>query len=523
MATKKQNPKSSKGAPAPRHVDEDVQGLHELGYAQELARRMGGFSNFAISFSIICILAGGITAFGAGFSAMGGASIGIGWLVGGAFAMIVALSMGQIASAYPTAGGLYHWGSILGGRAWGWSTAWFNLLGLLFVVASVDVGVYNLFKDLFLNGVLGMDVSGFGFAALVGGTAIILLTQALFNHYGIDITTKLTDFSGYWIFAVSTLLTISLLIYAPSLDFGRLFTFTHFTGDAGGGVWPQNGSNFASFLLGLILVCYTITGFDASAHTSEETKQAATIVPRGMWQSVFWSILFGYLMVCTFVLAMPSVEEGAKQGYGSFLWMMNGSAMPSILRSLLFIGIVIANYLCGLACLTSCSRMMYAFARDGGLPFSKSLASVSPTHRTPTVSIWVSSVLVLASTLYAEYFIVLAAGSAVFLYISYVMPIAAGLLAEGNSWTRKGPFNLGAFSKPAAVLAIIGGLVLAWTGFQPPNEKVLYLTVGLIVVQVILWYALERRRFEGPPTGERIARRQAEIAEIEARLAAGSD
>ena len=93
---------------------------------------------------------------------MGGASIGIGWLVGGAFAMIVALSMGQIASAYPTAGGLYHWGSILGGRAWGWSTAWFNLLGLLFVVASVDVGVYNLFKDLFLNGVLGMDVSGFG-------------------------------------------------------------------------------------------------------------------------------------------------------------------------------------------------------------------------------------------------------------------------------------------------------------------------------------------------------------------------
>ena len=130
-----------------RHVDEDTKLLHNMGYAQELARRMSGFSNFAISFSIICILAGGITAFGAGFSAMGGASIGIGWLVGGLFAMIVALSMGQIASAYPTAGGLYHWGSILGGRAWGWSTAWFNLLGLIFVVASVDVGVYNLWLN----------------------------------------------------------------------------------------------------------------------------------------------------------------------------------------------------------------------------------------------------------------------------------------------------------------------------------------------------------------------------------------
>ena len=159
MATKKQNPKSSKSAPAPRHADEDVQGLHELGYAQELARRMGGFSNFAISFSIICILAGGITAFGAGFSAMGGASIGIGWLVGGAFAMIVALSMGQIASAYPTAGGLYHWGSILGGRAWGWSTAWFNLLGLLFVVASVDVSVAGG----------GRSLAGVSVAGAIGG------------------------------------------------------------------------------------------------------------------------------------------------------------------------------------------------------------------------------------------------------------------------------------------------------------------------------------------------------------------
>lgn len=534
MATKKQKSQSAKSTQTSKpaqaskpshagHVDADVKELHDLGYAQELARRMSGFSNFAISFSIICILAGGITAFGAGFSAMGGASIGIGWLVGGLFAMIVALSMGQIASAYPTAGGLYHWGSILGGRAWGWSTAWFNLLGLLFVVASVDVGVYNLFKDLLLNGVFGMDVSGFGFASLVIGTAIVLVTQALFNHYGIDITTKLTDFSGYLIFTVAILLTLTLLVYAPSLEFGRLFTFTNFTGDVGGGVWPQNSNNFVSFLLGLILVCYTITGFDASAHTSEETKQAARIVPRGMWQSVLYSVIFGYLMVSAFVLAMPDVAEGAKQGYGAFVWMMDKSAMPGFLRSFLFIGIVLANYLCGLACLTSCSRMMYAFARDGGLPASKALASVSPKHRTPTVAIWVSAVLVLISTLYAEAFIVLAAGCAVFLYISYVMPVAAGLLAEGKSWTQKGPFDLGAFSKPAAVLAIIGGLILAWTGFQPPNEKVLYLTIGLIVVQVILWYALERNRFEGPPTGERIVKRQKEIAEIEARLAAGGD
>ncbi len=489
---------------------------------------MSGFSNFAISFSIICILAGGITAFAAGFSATGGASIGIGWPVGSLFAIVVALAMGQIASAYPTAGGLYHWGSILGGRAWGWATAWFNLLGLIFVVASVDVGVYLLFRDLVLNGVFAMDPQRVVILWNIGGfpfdvtqfifVMTILTTQGLLNHFGIRATTILTDFSGYLIFAVSTLLSLALLVYSPvETDFVRLFTFTNFTGDAGGSVWPsQTPSMFGAFLLGLLLVCYTITGFDASAHTSEETQQAAVNVPRGMWRAVLWSALFGYLMVGAFVLAMPDIEEGAKTGYGVFAYLMGASQMPAALRSFLYIGIVLANYLCALAGLTSCSRMMYAFARDGGLPMSEELSRVNLQHRTPTVAIWISVLMVLISCLYAPAFIVLATGCAVFLYISYLMPIAAGLLAEGKTWREKGPFNLRGLSKPIALLAIIGGLVLAWVGFQPPNEKVLYLTIGLIFFLVVLWFAMERKRFEGPPTGAKIDERQDQIAAIEA-------
>ena len=497
--------------------DHDVKQLHSMGYAQELARRMGGFSNFAISFSIICILAGGITSFAIGLGGAGGASIGVGWLVGGAFALIVALATGQIASAYPTAGGLYHWGSILGGRGWGWATAWFNLLGLLFVTASVNYGFYLLFKDLFLAGVLGVDVSAWGNIHAIVGVAAFLTTQALFNHFGIRVTTLLTDFSGYLILTVSVVLTLTLLVFAPSLDFSRLFTFTNFTGTAGS-FWPNAESTSFAFLLSLLLVCYTITGFDASAHTSEETRNAAVAVPRGMWHSVLWSVLFGYVMVCSFVLAMPSVEEGAKQGFNVFPWLMANSPMPEILRKLLFVGIVIANYLCGLACLTSCSRMMYAFARDEGLPFSKPLGSVNARHRTPVVAIWTSAVLAVLVTIYADAYAVLSAGSAVLLYLSYVMPVAAGIFAEGKTWTHKGPFDLKGLSRPVAVLAVIGGLVLAWTGFQPPNEKVLYATGGLAALLAVSWFALERRRFQGPPTGERIAARQREIAEIEARL-----
>ena len=498
--------------------EHDKQVLHKMGYAQELARRMSLFSNFAISFSIICILAGGISAFPAAFNSVGAGGAFFVWLIGGALSLIVAFAMGQIASSFPTAGGLYHWASILGGRAWGWATAWFNLVGLICVVSSVDVLLYTVFfKDLLLGTVLGVDVSTFGYWHQFFFVAIVLASQALFNHYGIGLTTKLTDLSGYLILGLTVLLIISLFVFSPvALDFSRLFAIKNFTGDAGGGVVPfQAGSLAFAFLLGLSYVCYTITGFDASAHTSEETHDAQVNVPKGMWQAVFWSWSVGLIMVAAFVLAMPSVEEGAAAGWGAFNYMWAASRMPFALSLFLAVGIVIVNYLCALAGLTSTSRMMFAFARDGGLPASRTLSTVSTTYRTPTFAIWTSAALALLSMVYAPYYLVLAIACAVFLYLSYAMPIAAGLLAEGKTWKEKGPFNLGAWSKPVAVIAILGALVLAITGFFPPNEKVLYVTIALVVLLPILWYGFERKRFEGVPTGDKILQRQQMIADLE--------
>src|SRR5262245_32443133 len=187
MATEQERVTSSYDLSA---YEDDVKELHSMGYAQELLRRMSGFSNFAISFAIICIVAGGITAFGNGLSAAGGASIGIGWPVGALFTFIVAMAMGQIASAYPTAGGLYHWSSILGGRGWGWATAWFYLLGLIFLVASVDLGLFLLFNGLIMGPFFGVDLTQIGNLDFFGSTfnvpqfiivALIVVTQALFN------------------------------------------------------------------------------------------------------------------------------------------------------------------------------------------------------------------------------------------------------------------------------------------------------------------------------------------------------
>ncbi len=478
-------------------MDSDALELQKMGYKQELERRMGGFSNFAISFSIICILAGGIGAFPFALSAGGGASVGIGWLVGAAFAMVVAAAMAQIASAYPTAGALYHWGSILGGRGWGWATAWFNLLGLIFVTASVNFGLYDFFFKTLITPLLDIDPANLGYMHAVLFVGVVTASQAFLNHRGIKLTSMLTDMSGYLIFAVAVLLTLSLLHFSPvSLDFSRLFTFKNYTGTEGG-TWPDATGMGMAFLLGLLLTTYTITGFDASAHTSEETKNAPVNVPRGILRAVFWSALFGYLMVATFVLTMSSVDDGVKQGFGFLSELMK--PLPPALNVILSIGIFVANYLCGLACLTSTSRMMYAFARDGGLPASDTLKKVNPAHNTPVAAIWVSAVAVFAATLYGDAYLVLATGSAVLLYLSYISPIAAGLLAEGKTWTHKGPFNLKGASKLIAVLAIIGGAVLAFVGIQPPNEKVLYLVVGLAIVLLILWSAGVRSTFKGPP------------------------
>src|ERR1041384_3928655 len=180
----------------------DVEQLRGMGYAQELRRRMSGFSNFAISFSTICVLAGGITSLQLGVGAVGGGRAGVIWPVGVALSLVVALCMAQVASAFPTAGGLYHWSAILGGRGWGWATAWFNLAGLVFVTAAVNVGAYDLFVR-FVGPMVGIDPTHLGTGHQIAGVALISLSHALLNHFGIRVTTLLTDFSGWFISVVA--------------------------------------------------------------------------------------------------------------------------------------------------------------------------------------------------------------------------------------------------------------------------------------------------------------------------------
>jgi amino acid transporter len=500
---------------------QDLHILHSMGYAQELERRMSSFSNFAISFSIICILSGGINSLGQATSGVGGAAIGIGWLVGCAISGVFALGLAQIASSYPTAGGLYHWASILGNRFTGWLAAWLNLLGLVTVLGAINVGTYYFFFGAF-GAYFGLEDT---LAVRVLFVAAITAVQALINHFGIGLTAKLTDFSGYLIFATAILLTVACLIAAPSYEIGRLFTFANYTGTEGAsGVWPNPVSTLMAFGLGLLLPIYTITGYDASAHTSEETIKASTSVPRGMISAVLWSSLFGYIMLCSFVLMIPNMDDAAKQGWNVFFWAMD-SQMNTVVKEILYFLIFVAQFICGLATVTSLSRMMFAFSRDKGLPGSSALAKVSPKHRTPVAAIWVGAILSVLFVWFTSaitiagtpaYSIVVSC-TVIFLFLSFALPIALGIVTIGTAkWPKMGEWNMGVGAyKLVGVLSIIAMALIFYIGIQAPNDWALPITVGFLVLTGIVWFAFENKRFKGPPIGDEVAKRQAEIAAAE--------
>jgi amino acid transporter len=516
---------------ADKHVTtEDEKVLHSMGYAQELSRRMGLFQSFAISFAIICIISGGLGSFPIALSTGGPFSLTVGWIIGGVYALIVASALGQIASAYPTAGSLYHWSSILGGRFWGWATAYTNLLGLLFVIPAVNVFLYFITKDLFVAGVMGVDVSGWGTWTQISVVVALTAAQALLNHFGIGLTTKLTDLAGYLILAVTVILIIMFAMNAVDFNLGRAFEFSNNTGAAGGGVAPEYGA-FMAFLMGILYPLFTITGFDASAHTAEETVNARDTVHKGMITSVLWSLIFGFVLILVMVLAIPDLKAAAGEGWGSFNNLFTRVIMGSFIGKLMLVGIIVSNFLCALAGLTSTSRMIYAFARDGGLPFSKALASVSHVHRTPNTAIWgtfvLCSILVMITTPLGA-FAALSTGCAMYLYISYAMPVVAGFFAEGKTWTEYGKFRLGGLSKLFAIIIMIGTVAVTIAGhvFVPsiPGDAaagtsfvpgLIWYSGAFILFLAVLWLVSENKRFKGPPMGAEIAKRQAAIAAAE--------
>jgi amino acid transporter len=438
--------------------------LHRLGYAQELFRGMGGFQNFAISFTIISILAGCLTSYSVGMEHGGPSSIIWGWLLVGLMSTIISLAMAEIASAYPTAGGLYYWASKLGSPGWGWATGWFNLIGQVAVTAAIGYGLatfgavlldywFGYFQQ--MNDIFGAS----GNASYYLLYAFFMLCACLINLFNIRITAGLNTISAYWhMIGVAFIVIVLIIVPDKHQSLSYVFTETVNNSGYGGGTTSLSSPTFwFVWGLGLLLAQYTITGFDASAHTAEETQHASRMAATGMWTSVVASVIFGWILLLAVTFAIPSTQF-ALDNIGTVVPSIWAESMSqSWAEALLFI-CVVAQFFCLTASVTSASRMMFAFSRDRAVP-GHSLWRRVARNRIPRWSVAGIGVFSAALMIPAvwNYLVGYFAGTAIAvigLYIAFILPVYLRY-RQGEKWQEARAWSLGRHYKWIDLVSLI--------------------------------------------------------------------
>jgi amino acid transporter len=503
-------------------TDRDEQKLAELGYRQELLRAWSGFTNFAISFTIISVLAGTFTTFGQAWNAGGPIAISIGWPVICAFVLLVAWSMSELTSAFPTAGGPYWWAARLGGAGWSWFTGWFNIVGLLGIVASVGYGAASFLYALL--GLYGVDIFGMNFGddvhAISETFLLFLVILALVTAINIFSSPLLALFNnvsvGWHVLGVAVI--IALLVFVPDSHqdagfvFGERLNNTGFDGGATGGLpfW------FLVLPIGFLLTMYTQTGYDASAHTAEETRGAAIAAAQGVWRSVFFSALIGWFVLLALLFAANNVDA-INEGGGGSIPIIESALSSAAAKAVLLIA-TIGQIFCVMAGLTSAARTWYAFARDRAIPGWPLFRRLNH-HRVPSYAVIAVSFFALLITIPALWsnkagfpfaFFALTGICTVGLYIAYVLPVYLRL-RHGENFQR-GPWNLGRHYRwinvgaLAFVAVVVISLNLPFTNAAVPwNENfdstALNYTPGVLLVGIIvaIWWAISaKRKYTGP-------------------------
>ena len=515
----------------------DTDRLHELGYAQELRRGMRTFSNFAVSFTIISILSGCLTLFYFAMNFGGPAVMTIGWLIVGFFVTLVALGMAEVASSYPTAGGLYYWAAKLapesGGNpaAWSWFVGWFNFVGQVAVTAGIDFGL-AFFINAFLNIVFGVSTAPIVTIVIL---AIVLFIHGLLNTFGIRLVKLLNDVSVWWhVVGVAAIVLVTVVLNQHSrTDIGTVFsTFVNNSGSGGDNPeWPGVilfGIPLYVILIGFLNAQYTLTGYDASAHMSEETHDAHTSAPRGIVFSVVISVIMGFILLTAMNVGITPdkvfpAADGTANGAAGYQHALDSAATLSnagppitiwidavgqtggLIVLLLVIG---AQFYCGMSSVTANSRMIYAFSRDGAVPFSNFWHRINPRTRTPTNSIWLAAVgafILALPYLYSSVAYAAVTSIAVIgLYVAYVAPVF--LRVRAGSKFQEGPWTLGRWSRPIGITATIWvifiSILFMLPQAQPININTFNYTpiVFLIVLGgAALWWVVSAKNwFHGP-------------------------
>ncbi|MGH9674824.1 MAG: amino acid permease, partial [Bryobacteraceae bacterium] len=389
----------------------DQADLSRFGYAQELFRSMGGFSNFAVSFSIISILTGAVTLYGYGLEMGGPLEMTLGWPMAALFMLAVAASMGELCSAYPTSGAMYHWAADLGGPSWGWFVAWLNIFGLIAAQAGINYSCAQ-----FSLPFLGIPSNPWTLFLLF---AFITVNQGLLNQFGVRLVAMLNDLSVAVHIAGVLVIAGALLWLAPLQPIEFLVLGVNSNG---------RSPYWWAFLLGLLQAHWTFTGFDASAHLAEETHDPRRRAPWGIVLSVAVAGVVGYVLLLAMTLAVRSIPEaiGARDAAGNpvpaAIAVLQGAIGPRFGNGMAALASM-AMWFCGLSCIASASRAVYSLARDHGTPWSPLLRRVNARHGTPGPAIWLVVILSLAAMLWTGAIPVVTSLSTVALYVAYIVPV----------------------------------------------------------------------------------------------------
>jgi amino acid permease (GABA permease) len=498
-------------------ITADQQRLHELGYAQELRRHMSGFSNFAVSFTIISILSGCLTLYYFGMAAGGPVLITWGWPFVGVMTLFVGLAMAEVCSSYPTAGGLYYWAAKLAPHnpaAWSWFTGWFNFLGQVAVTAGIDFGA-AFFLNALLNIQWGFDTRQWHTIVLF---AAILVLHGVLNQFGVRVIALLNNISVWW-HVIGVLIIVAVLAIAPTHHQSASFVFTHYVNGLG---WTGWGSKIYVILLGLLLAQYTFTGYDASAHMTEETRDAATSGPRGIVTSILVSLVAGWVLLIGVTFAIQNYSSEAGNAVPPAQIFID--ALGATGGKLLLLIVIFAQLFCGMASVTANSRMIYAFSRDGALPFSNVWHHINPKTRTPTNAVWLGAggALILGlpylwnSTAYGAVTSIAVIG----LYVAYVLPTFLRLRL-GSAFQR-GPWHLGRWSRPIGIIAVTWVVIISILFMLPTFSPIKWSNFNYTVIAVVVvlgfagiwWLVSAHNWFKGP----KVQGSAEELAAIEAEL-----
>jgi amino acid transporter len=466
----------------------DAQDLRQFGYAQELLRSMGGFSNFAISFSIISILTGAVTLYGYGLEMGGPLQMTLGWPLATVFTLALAASMAELCSAYPTSGAMYHWAAALGGPAWGWFAAWLNIIGLVAAQAGINYGCAQ-----FVLPFLGIRATSTNVFLMF---AFTLVVHGILNHIGVRLVAILNNASVAVHIAGVAIIVACVFALAPLQPVSFLAEPVNSNGR----------SPYAwAFLLGLLQAQWTYTGFDASAHMAEETSDPRRTAPWGIVLSVAVAGVAGYALLIALTLAITSIPAAltTKDSSGNLVpaaIAVFQNALGARLGNALGALASIAMWFCGLSCVTSASRALYSLARDQGIPWSGLFKRVNAKHGTPGPAIWAIVAASLAAMAWTGAVPIVTSLSTVALYLAYIIPVVLGLRARADSvpWTSAAVWSLGRHGRLVNIIAIVYTVIVCIVLMMPPNQLAGQTLLCVLAALAVVYRVFVRRRFTGP-------------------------